>query len=497
MGLAALAACETDDQANVLTFNPEFGGGAIGDEPRAVLVARDMLAQGGTAADAAVAMYMTMSVTYPVAAGLGGGGLCLVYDGAGETAETLDFLPRPPAAGGPYAIPGALRGMAALHARYGRLAWAQLVGEAERFARFGVPISRALAARSAPVAAQLAADPTLAPTFTENGRLLPEGTVAEQLELATVLAAVRSNGAGAFYLGSMGRFFVRAANEIGGRMTEAELSAYEVRWRETVSYGAENFRTVHFAPFDYPGARKAAWVWRLIDQRGLAEDDGANANRSRRLRDVFGRSAGAVSSPDGGSLSARWNRPIDAGPAVAVTDVDGSTVFVTGDSNGQTVACAVGMNGAFGAARVAPGTGIVLAPNVAADRSDAANAAMAVILNPNVNETFLAVAGRGGVTGPLLVGMAAASVELEGMVPAEVLAAPRVFHPGRPNVTYVERDLPAEVRARLAEDGPVQPVQSFGIVHMLYCADGLERAPDQCVLEQDPRGLGLSTADLF
>ena len=104
-----------------------FAGGAAADEPRAVTVASDVLSAGGTAADAAVSLYFTLAATYPMAASLGGGGVCLVFDAPTATAESLEFLPRPPVRGGSVAVPGSVRAMSALHARYGRLRWEQLV----------------------------------------------------------------------------------------------------------------------------------------------------------------------------------------------------------------------------------------------------------------------------------------------------------------------------------------------------------------------------------
>src|SRR5690606_16144077 len=118
---------------------------AVSGEPRAALVARDVLAAGGTAADAAAAGYFALSVTLPSSVGLGGGGACAVYDRRANVGEIIEF---PAVASGTeanaVAIPAAPRGMFALHARYGRMPIDQLILPAERLARFGEPVSRAL-----------------------------------------------------------------------------------------------------------------------------------------------------------------------------------------------------------------------------------------------------------------------------------------------------------------------------------------------------------------
>src|ERR1700691_5220290 len=68
-------------------------GLAVSDEPFAAQAGASILSQGGSATDAVAAMFFTLSVTYPVAAGLGGGGICLVRDTRGRTVE-FDFLAR-------------------------------------------------------------------------------------------------------------------------------------------------------------------------------------------------------------------------------------------------------------------------------------------------------------------------------------------------------------------------------------------------------------------
>jgi gamma-glutamyltranspeptidase/glutathione hydrolase len=137
----------------------------VGDEPFAVNAGKAVLAQGGNAADAVTAMYFALSVTYPVAAGLGGGGICIVHDPERNQTEEFDFLAREAAGHGAYAVAGNVRGFALLQNAYGKLPWQRVVAPAEQYARTGFPISRALAARLAAAENVIRLDAGLASEF--------------------------------------------------------------------------------------------------------------------------------------------------------------------------------------------------------------------------------------------------------------------------------------------------------------------------------------------
>ena len=110
-GAALLAGCSSD--LGIKPEGPKQGAFLVGDEPYAVKAAATVMSQGGNAADAAAAMYFALSVTYPVSAGLGGGGICLVHDPKSGRNEEFDFLARSTASGGAFAVPGNARGIAA------------------------------------------------------------------------------------------------------------------------------------------------------------------------------------------------------------------------------------------------------------------------------------------------------------------------------------------------------------------------------------------------
>src|SRR6185295_14046610 len=103
------------------------GSLVVGDEPFAVKSGAAVLAQGGNAVDAVTATYFALAVTYPVAAGLGGGGICIVHDAASRRNEEFDFLARDASGGGPYAVAGNVRGFSLMQSVYGIVPWQRVV----------------------------------------------------------------------------------------------------------------------------------------------------------------------------------------------------------------------------------------------------------------------------------------------------------------------------------------------------------------------------------
>jgi gamma-glutamyltranspeptidase/glutathione hydrolase len=221
VAVLSLASCSVLDGSNP----PAPGGRVVGDEPQAVQAGANVLALGGDAADAAAATYLALAVTYPVAAGLGGGGLCLVYDSSHAKAEELDFLAREPAGGGAYAIPGNVAGIALLQTVYGRLPWQRVVSPAESFAAAGFPMSQALHARLSTNQDVIRLDADLASEFLdESGHLKPADTMLRAPALAQTLSQLRVNGSHAFASGAIADEIAGYAPAQGGAITSTELS---------------------------------------------------------------------------------------------------------------------------------------------------------------------------------------------------------------------------------------------------------------------------------
>jgi len=114
---------------------------ATADESRAAEIGRDILANGGNATDAAVAMYFALAVTLPSAASLGASGACIVHDDKSKQAESFVFAPVAapgPIKGASFSVPNGVRAVTLMHVRHGSSRWEAVVAPAERLARFDI-----------------------------------------------------------------------------------------------------------------------------------------------------------------------------------------------------------------------------------------------------------------------------------------------------------------------------------------------------------------------
>ena len=494
-----------------------FFGGVAGDEPRAVLTARSTLAAGGSAADAAIAYYFTSTVTYPAASSLAAGGTCMAYSQGENQAQFIDFRGGYPAASPegefrPIAIPGAVRGMFALHARMGTLPWNDLVTPAERMARFGHPVSRALARDLALVGEAFVEDNGARVIFTRpDGTVLQEGDDLVQLDLSVMLSYIRTRGAGDFYMGLGANQFVDAAQSIGNRLSIDDMRDYLPHWRETYSVavpmtilGAEALLRVPGPDFD--GGATSLWIWEMYRDNDLYAQSGpaarAHLDAEVGLRAAVARTLAPEMAPEPGgidllmaSFDPNHATPLDALPAAPsiLQENPASTSVVVVDAFGGAVACVFSMNSLFGNGRVAPGTGIVLAARPGTDRGDGMSLLPTVVANDITHDVIFVGAVSGGIIAAPMLTSVAASV-LQADVPlADAIAEPRIFNPGQPNVVIVEPDMSVEiVDSLIAKGHELRTAPELGRVNAIYCPGGVKSDNQSCAFVNDPRGFGLA-----
>ncbi len=508
--LGVLAGCGSTESTQFIA--PDFVGGAVSGEPRAALVARDVLAAGGTAADAAVAGYFALSVTLPSSVGLGGGGACAVYDRRSNVGEILEF---PAVASGTesnaVAIPAAPRGVFALHARYGRMPIDQLILPAERLARFGEPVSRALAEDVAFAGRAIAQIPDMRQSFVTQGRLVREGDPMTHLDLGATLGRLRQAGIGDLYTGRLARELSAAIEQSGGSLPQAALQAYVPRWRphDGLELGVHK---VALASTDAVNGAIAGSLWRLLtDGRSYAA--ASPADRPHLLADASLRAHQAVADQiradgkvrplgkeeaeaamrehdrakaSGDSAALPLSAPAHGGP--------GAAGIATYDGTGQMVACSFTMNTPFGTLRKVPGLGFIVAPPPAPAGQLGPVGHALIVFNENSKHVYFTGTGSGGFSATsalvrVALDAAAAEVPLD-----QAIAAPRLHLGGTADTLWYEKSMPEAVRTDLAARGyRLEEGRHFGRVQAAHCPQGLPGNP-LCVRATDPRGYGLAAS---
>ncbi|WP_428488132.1 gamma-glutamyltransferase [Rhodopila sp.] len=420
-----------------------FLGGVVADEPRAVLAGREVLSSGGTAADAAVAVGLTLAVTLPSRAGLGGGGACLAFSSGAKSInhgvpEAVMFTPIAAAQHGagatagsgpggidrPAAVPMMARGLFLLHARYGLRPLESLVSGAEQLARFGVPVSRALVKDLSLVSGPLLADPGARAVFSHDGVPLIEGQTLQQPDLGSTLAQMRVAGVGDLYQGGLARRIAQGSVLAGGPITLDDLRAALPKLAAPL-VRPYRIDKVAFLPPPADGGLAADAAFGV-----LAEDPNDLATAGARALAVAARwRAGGVTLQ--AALAAT-----DL-PAAGLPALPASTTFATLDRSGNAVVCAVTMDNLFGTGRIIPGLGFLAAASPAAVPPPLLAAGM--VWNDNL-KAFRAEAGGSGQAGAPLAVAAALINTLRTHRPMSV----PVPDPGRANVIACGRYLPGE-----------------------------------------------------
>lgn len=409
-----------------------FLGGAVADEPRAALVARDVLSAGGTATDAAVAGGFAMAVTLPSRTGLGAGGACLVFDrNRGETEAVLFTSPAPGAGAArgdrPAAVPMLARGLFALHTRNSRRPFEELIAPAEQLARFGANASRALVQDLAAVSGPLLADPGARRIFTgADGRPLDEGDRLVQPDLGGTLAGLRVAGVGDLYQGALARRLEEISPRIGGPLAvEALRPAVPAIARPLqMTVGRD---ILSFLPPPADGGVAGAVAFRTL-QGGGGMDDASQRGLAAALswRQTGGDPAALVATPPA--------------PLGLVPQLPASASLVTMDRDGNAVSCAFTLNNLFGTGRVVPQMGFLLAAAPGVGRVEPPMLAAAIAHNANLRAFRYAGAASGQAAAPIALALPAARALLNNAPLAEAVAA--VPEPGRANAINCPRYLP-------------------------------------------------------
>lgn len=260
-----LCACSTaaEHTHGVLARN----GMVVTAHPEATRVGVEILRQGGTAMDAAIAVQFALAVVYPSAGNIGGGGFVVLRKADGTTAA-LDFREKAPAlatrsmyldsngnvvdklstrghlAAG---VPGTVDGMVQLHQHYGSLPFANLVQPAIALARNGFVLTDKEAQKYNAMQEDFAQYNTRPVPLAKTTEWKTGDTVMIE-ELAQTLERIRDNGRDGFYAGTTAKNIVEEMQRGGGMISYDDLQNYHAVWRAPVTGAYKGYTVISMAP---------------------------------------------------------------------------------------------------------------------------------------------------------------------------------------------------------------------------------------------------------
>ncbi len=525
----------------------------VSAHPEASRIGKEILAQGGNAFDATVAVEFVLAVCFPIAGNIGGGGLLVYRKNDGEIGA-LDYREKAPLkahrdmyldqAGNPQAslstlghlaagIPGTVEGMVRLHKQFGSLPFKTVIQPAIDLAEKGFVLheqdanmlnySQEIFKKTNPHAIAFVRDTPW-----------KAGDVLQQPELAQTLTRIREEGRAGFYAGKTAELILKEMNRGKGLFTQADLDQYQAKWRRPVVAQYRNHQIISMSPPSSGGILLLQMLEMLetynLKKLGLHSPEmiqliteverRAYADRAKYLGDADFYPVPIENLLDKNYLKKRMedfsfqkaskSEQISAG-AWAGTQSEETTHYSIVDTEGNAVAATTTLNGAFGSKVVVKGAGFLL-NNEMDDFS----------IKPGVPNSYGLIGGEANAIQPgkrMLSSMTPTIVAKDGklkmvlgtpggstiitsvlqnilnvidfeMGMQEAVGTPRFHHQWLPDVIFVEEEgFSAETLKALEQKG--YSIQKRGGIGYV---DGILRLPDG-KLEggADPRGLDTSS----
>lgn len=226
-------------------------------QPLASQAGLRMLAKGGTAIDAAIAAAATLTIVEPVSNGLGSDAFAILWDGhkltglnssgTAPAAWNLEFFrrkygeegngwPKQPIRGwDTVTVPGAVAAWGALHERYGRLPFADLLAPAIELAERGHAVAPIVAHKWAANVNDIADQPGFAQTFLPRGRTPAPSETFIFESAGKTLRIIADQGTESFYKGEIAEKIVEFSHNTGGAMTRDDLASFQPEWVTPIS----------------------------------------------------------------------------------------------------------------------------------------------------------------------------------------------------------------------------------------------------------------------
>jgi gamma-glutamyltranspeptidase/glutathione hydrolase len=212
-----------------------------------------ILERGGSAIDAAIAANAVLGVTEPMMNGIGGDLFAIYWEaktgklyglnasGWAPRALTIEHLKAkgvttmPPAGIDSVTVPGAVAGWQALHKRFGKMAWKDILQPAIFYADEGYPVPEVIASYWKDSLQWVSQDPEGRRVYLPEGKPPAVGDIFQNRDLAKALRLIADNGPEAFYKGEIARAIINTSQSFGGTMAPEDLAEFSPEWVEPIS----------------------------------------------------------------------------------------------------------------------------------------------------------------------------------------------------------------------------------------------------------------------
>ena len=372
-------------------------GVVVSGSPQSTEAGIRILKEGGTAADAAVAVSLTLGVTEPFNSGLGGKLVILYYDASNRKISYIDAIETAPAGMSvesmralsssdrsrgwhSVAIPGCAAGLELMHKKWGKLPWKELVKPAVGYAREGFPLAEKQIVEFGNKFDLVTKDPEAAKIYYPVGKVPEKNAILKNPDLAKTMESMGDKGPQEFYLGEIADKLVTASKKGGGSFAKEDFKNYKARELPPLLQDYKSYRIYAGAPPVTGGAtvlltlkslepkdwsntismslariEQVARAWQNIYpvvSSNLADTE----DRTERINKVFSKE----------SLTDLAKKALDAAPSSpneteeATPESAETTHFIVIDKAGNIVCATQSLSLHWGAAVVASGTGILL-----------------------------------------------------------------------------------------------------------------------------------------
>ena len=373
------------------------GGVVVSGSPQSTEAGIRILKQGGTAADAAVAVSLTLGVTEPFNSGLGGKLVVLYYDASNGKVSYMDAIETAPAGMSveamralssadrsrgwhSAAVPGCAAGLELMQKKWGKLSWKELVKPAVGYARDGFPLADKQLVEFGNKFDLVTKDPEAVKIYYPGKRVPEKNAILKNSDLARTMELMGDKGPQEFYQGDIADKLVSASKKGGGSFAKEDFKNYRPREFAPLEQDYKSYHIYAGAPPITGGAtvlltlksleaknwsntismslariEQVARAWQNIYPI-VSSNFGDTPDRAERIQKVFSKE----------SLSALAKNVLESSAPDTATGADESpenaetTHFIVMDKAGNIVCATQSLSLHWGAAVVAPGTGILL-----------------------------------------------------------------------------------------------------------------------------------------